>query len=437
MTAVKKKYSIIDILICAVILLSPLLQQHKGIVINGGWTALFLGIPLCLVRLFPLQKKMDGNIVCVLLILMAYYLWTLVDHGFSFSDAFKVATLFLYYYIVSHRKFPFALLMRIAVIIVLAACAGLVAQYFCYYILHFKLQFLNVRTLLETSTRWYARINSREVSGTFYRPSAFFLEPSHMFIFSFPPTLYMLFSDNANKRTRTIGFIMVGGIMMSTSGMGIVFSLGCIVAYFVMYRKPYFNKGNIFNFFTPKTFIILVSGLALIVILYNNVDIVHKSIVRIIAENDVGYNAIAGRTEAGNDLLSALKWKDMIIGVSDAMGELGAALSGFQATLYKFGAVGLLLSYAYYIYGTINVRRNFRYHCIILLVISFFCTHTHNYFYMLYYSSFIFEGLKCRSKDGTQRKIRAKQLLSSILSGSGIRGTAWRRKAERYAGEQQ
>ena len=250
----KNVTDILEFFLCAMLVIAPILQQHKGFYINGGWSALLIGAPFCLARLtfgvWRVKRTVAGGLVLIAL----YFFYTFIDHGFSTGDIMRMAILLLYYLVLSKENFNFKYILYISAGIALAACAGLVIQYISYYIFHRKFQFLNVNTLLDTSTRWYARIRSEGITGAFYRPSAFFLEPSHMFIFSFPPALYLLFSEQANKRTRILGFIIVGGILATTSGMGIIFSLGCFVAYYVMYKNPWFKEGSITNFFTPRRF---------------------------------------------------------------------------------------------------------------------------------------------------------------------------------------
>nr|MBQ6241088.1 hypothetical protein [Lachnospiraceae bacterium] len=384
----------LDVIICTVIILAPVLQQHKGFFVNAAWSALILGFPFCALRVMLSGWKIGRNVFFGLVLILAYILWTVIDHGFSAGDLMKFGILMFYYLAVVKEDFNFRYLVNISAAIILAACAAIVMQYFCYYVLHFRLQFLSPDTLLDSSSRWIKRLSVTTATATFYRPSAFFLEPSHVFLFSFPTTLYMLFSPRSTRTMHRLGFVMIGGILASTSGMGIAFSLACILAYFVMYKNPVYGEGSLKNFLSLRKILIPLMLLVLLVILYEYSDIVHKSLVRVISESETGYNAVAGRTSAGTELIQGLDWQQFLLGVTDAMGELGAALSAFQATLYKYGIVGIAISYLYYLYCFACTRRDSRYLCLILLVISFVCAHTHNLFFMLSFSAFIFEGIK-------------------------------------------
>ncbi len=393
-----------DVLICLAVILSPIFQHHKGFYINAGWSVLVLAIPLCLLKYNYKRLIINKSVLISFTLILAYYMWQIMDHGFSAGNLIKVAILFAYYLLLISDRFNYKYFIYISSAIILIATCSIVVQYICYYIFHFKLQFLRVETLLDTSTRWFKRISSTSVTGLLYRPSAFFLEPSHMFIFSFPSALYMIFSGKASKSMHILGFIMVAGILLTTSGMGITFSLSCIIAYYVMYKRPKYKEGSLLNFFMPRNILFIVFGIALLIYLYNNVEIVYRSLVRILYESDSGYNAIEGRTRNGMVLLQSLSRVQYIIGVTDAMGDLGNAVSAFQATMYKYGAIGILLSYGYYMYSLLKTTNNYRLMCVIIIVISFFCAHTHNYFYMLYYAAHIFEGLKLATYEARQKK---------------------------------
>lgn len=390
----KKKTDRIEWIISFLFVLSPILQHHKGLYINGGWTALLLGLPLVLIQIVRHGIRINEKALIAFGLMALYQGYIILDHGFSMGGLIRTFILMVYFFRFSEEGYEFRCLVSAAAFVSLAACAGLIAQYFSYYILSRKLQFLSVRTFLDENNRWAERVSSLTKTGSFYRPSAFFMEPSHMFIYSFPSALYFLFTPDLKKKARLIGMIIVGGILLSTSGMGIVFSVGSMVAYYTMYKNPQYRKGSLLNFLMPKTMVILMLALIILAYLYNHVDLVRRAVIRILFEDEKGYNALRGRTTAGKGMLSTMSGTQYLIGVTDAMGEDGTNMSGFQVTFYKYGLIGILLSYVYYLYGLARTRNCFQYLCLILLVISFVCAHTHGTFYMLFYYAFISEGYK-------------------------------------------
>jgi len=77
-------------------------------------------------------------------------------------------------------------------------------------------------------------------SSAFYRPSAFFLEPSHFAVYCIPVIVTTLFSRTGDeKRERQIALFISTGVLLSTSGMGIGVVIICWAFYllFIFGRK--------------------------------------------------------------------------------------------------------------------------------------------------------------------------------------------------------
>jgi hypothetical protein len=83
---------------------------------------------------------------------------------------------------------------------------------------------------------------------------------------------------------------------------------------------------------------------------------------------------------------------ELIIGVADNMNQFDFNKAGFVATMYKYGAIGLLLTYFLYLYGAVCLKAPHRWFAIIILGVSFFSAHTHGTFYMLYYYFVLLDG---------------------------------------------
>ncbi len=168
----------------------------------------------------------------------------------------------------------------------------------------------------------------------------------------------------------------------------------------MLYDKPKKKRGNLFNLISLRAAAVIVLGSLLILGLYLKVDFFRQAVDRFIASDTDGYNAIAGRTTKGSALLETLTPIQRIIGVSDSMGDLGRAVSGCQGEFYQYGVIGIILSYAYYVWGTLKSRKNHAiYLGIILLVLSFVCAHTHREFYMMYFTIFLVDGMSAYQKD--------------------------------------
>jgi len=126
-------------------------------------------------------------------------------------------------------------------------------------------------------------------------------------------------------------------------------------------------------------------------------------VLRILATDADGYNAISGRTQKGIGLLGEMTAVQKIFGISDTMGELGKSISGYQGEMYKYGSIGVVLSYIYYSIFLLCSKEHYaKYLALILIAISFVCAHTHRDFYMLYFGVFLFYGF---TNDGKRTSV--------------------------------
>lgn len=385
---------LIDILIALILSLVPILQHYKAFFINAGWSLLLLGTPLLVLRIlfgFSSSTRISKRSFILLLLMCCYYVYHLVDHGYGSGDLFKSVIILLYYCVIAMGYVDSERVRRIAQFIAVVNVCVLLLQIFSYYILRVNLQFIDLNRLVSYDYRWEERLGTTSTNLSLYRPSALFLEPSHLFLFFAPLILTLITREKAAERKTKLAFFLLSGMIFSTSGMGIVFVFAVLFVYLTMYRRPHYAVGSFRNLFTGKTITIVCLTVAVAVLLYFKVPLFHNMISRILFTDENGYNAISGRTSRGGELLSQLSRKQLIIGIADYIGDDGRALSGFQGECYKYGIIGLVLSYAYYLYGTLTSDgKTGLFLGVFLLVLSFVCAHTHKDFYMLYFSVFLF-----------------------------------------------
>lgn len=401
--------NVIDWAIAFLLAVAPAFQQYKGIFVNAGWTLWLAGFILVIIQ-FALKRITTISIApvkaVVLCTFVTYNLYHLFDHGFNAGHVFTsiiVIVLFLY---ISSIYFDYNAFIRIVTCIVLLNVVCLIAQYICYYVFHYNLQFVDLTKLVEQDYRWVNRLSATATNLAFYRPSGLFLEPSHVYLFSFPLVIYYFTNSKSEKKEKRIAWIALIGIMVSTSSMGIVFAIGMLVAYLVMFKKPKYKTGSLLNFFAPRTLLIFIVVILVLWTLFLKIDVLQQMIMRIFSTDAEGYNAISGRTSKGIRLLSDMSARQKIFGIADTMGDLGKSISGYQGEMYKYGVFGIILSYIYYSFFLLGSKEYYaKYLALILIGISFVCAHTHRDFYMLFFGIFLFHGL---TNDGNRNSIALK-----------------------------
>ena len=268
-----------------------------------------------------------------------------------------------------------------------------VVQNIVYYLFHFHIQLVPTALLLPESSQWIlgvetGRVGINGVMTELYRPSAFFLEPSHMFLYVFPILYIVLLSPGINKLRIKLSIFLSLGLILTTSGMGI-----CITAFaWLLYFGLNDGKNNIIelkNLLSRKKIFILVILCLIIVVMIFFVPTLRQSFNRILSGE-----AITGRTSQANNLIESLEGQQLIIGVTNSTAGIAFNLSGFAATLYKFGIIGIILSYAFYVRSTIELKAPYNWIGLVILIVSFFSAHTHGTIYMLYYVLILLNGYK-------------------------------------------
>ena len=383
--------------LCAVILaLCPILQYYVGPVENAGVTILICVIPwfalklLFRVRNNPIIINKLG-IVAGLLIFLIYRSFI---HGIDIkSVVFNIALFVLYvsaiYGCINIRHFIYtaSLVAAVASILVVVQTAG-------YYVLHHHFVLAPTKLFTQDADAWVllaktGLIGVTQRKGTLYRPSAFFMEPSHMFLYCFPHLFLMLLSPDINKFKIKMAILYSFGLMLCTSGMGLVVTVGAWGLYFSMSNGVQ-NQLRLKNLLQPRNLLFVFLFLAMAVGVFLTVPVVRESIMRFLDLSNAG--AIAGRTRLSGMYLKTLRGSALLFGVSNTTEGLNFNMSGFAATLYKCGILGVVLSYWMYVYGLLKLKQQFWWIDCIVIVASFFSAQTHGAFYMMYYSFILFEG---------------------------------------------
>ena len=116
-------------------------------------------------------------------------------------------------------------------------------------------------------------------------------------------------------------------------------------------------------------------------------------------------DAISGRVTRSSDLLKTLGGGDLLVGVTNTLEGIEFNMSGFAATLYKFGIVGIILSYMFYVYCALRLEAPYNWIGRVILVVSFFSAHTHGTLFMLYYVMILLRGYEAlQSRKGAWEK---------------------------------
>ena len=393
--------------ICSFLLaVAPLLQHYKGIYENAGFTVLLAVFPILSMRFFQKRRSRQLSIhnLKAILPLMFFEIYTALDHTISAPRLLYIAFMMWIFFCIASGCLNIALFLKYAIAVLTIASLLLYVQYFSHYLLHYTINLRPFSLLVSQDVIWVRSLNSGTSAGSLYRPAAFFLEPSHFFLYSFPILSVLLLSPNMTKWRRNKAILISSAILLTTSGFGIVVTVGLWGLYLLLYRNASRNKELISKLLNSKTVIITALFIAAVVILYLAVPTFQRSINRIFFPTE-GSSAIDGRVRRARNYIRTISGSAVLFGAENVTQDLDFNLAGFFATYIKWGLVGVFLSYWFYGQGLFRLKKEYFWITTIVLVISFFTAHTHGTFYMLYFTVFLMEGYnQIGKKDMVERR---------------------------------
>lgn len=377
---------------------NPILQHYTGPIANAGITVLIVLSPFIYLRLLATSPTLIIKHAWTILPLVVFYLYKLFAHGTYFVECVHVAVMILYFTAIASGCINVKYYVRIASGVAALASILLLLQYFCFYILGFHLQLVPTSLFHPDSEQWVlgARTGLVGITGrtrALYRPSAFFLEPSHVFLYAIPLLCILLLAPDMKTWRLRIALLITLGLFLSTSGMGVCVGTGVWLVYGGFYRGK--TRGaRIRNLLTPANMILIAAILLSLVILYFKVPFFNQSINRILGLgiDIVGTDAISGRVKGAHSLAQTLTGSKFWFGMEESISDIEFNLSGYYGTLLRYGAIGTLISYVFYVRSLFKLKAQYFWLSFIIIVISFFTAHTHGTFYLLYFVVFLMDG---------------------------------------------
>lgn len=372
-----------------------MLQHYQGIATNPSMEIYIVTAAYALMKL--IQKRFI--VVRPMLPLVAYAVYVSVAHGFAVVTLFREMLQVVIFLAVFNRCIDVKRLLQYCTKIAVAATALLLLQYVFFYLLHTHLQLVPDGLLLDSAEQWVQLVRTGLVgvsgkSTGFYRPSAIFLEPSHFALFCIPVVLINLLHLHADRRSvKTAAFVSLG-ILLSTSGMGIVAVVliwGLYLVFFYKNRRP----GKSFRFsslFTSHALAIVLVFLVALVALYFTVPFFRKSVERILLSSPDENTALGARTSTGIRSLGMLTGIHFWLGFGDTVSVKDWNMSGFFLTMFMHGLIGMVLFYMFYIKSLFVMKREAFWVIFLFVGLSFVTVHMFAAYYRIYYTFIVLQG---------------------------------------------
>ena len=398
----ERKSSVVDKICAFFLVVSPILQHYQGLLRNAGFTILIFLCPFLAIKVMSIFKE-NIRISVAIIPLVVYEIYTAfhIDAFSVMSLVYATYIIILFLCVATEGCIDRELCIKYSLVVAKIASILVIVQTVSYYLLHYYIRCIPVDWLLPDSDMWLDRVvNGVTSAGALFRPSSIFLEPSHLVLYTFPHVCICLLSSNKDIKS---ALIISLGIGLSTSGMGI----GCLLllwgVYFIFYSDKKQDLHLLQKIFSGKAIMAVLFLLIAFCCLYLFVPAFKIAIDRIFIGSIGHSSAIDGRTRLANILIKELRGKELLFGVAEIDDSvITFNMAGFHATLYKWGIIGVVLSYWFYARGLFKLKNAYFWITIVVLILSFFTVHTHGTFYMIYFIIFLLDGYfeKKSARDG-------------------------------------
>ena len=325
----------------AFIVLLPLLSIMRLPIRNVGVGMLGLILLLPLLVYFT-KKKRNSKL---LFLLLSFALYCAVSSSDEVIGYICWGLVFIWIYL-GRDVLEYIYAMKIIRIVSLMASVLTILQTVVHYFFNSHLV-CTVPILIQDNLReQYSSLIYTATLNGMYRPSAFFLEPSHMAKYAIIGLIGCLFVLNDKKKFRDAIIISVGTIC-TTSSMGVAMVAG-VWGIFLFWRR---DKGFAKKM-TKKQSLVLLMGVVLLIVTFQ-MPIVKTAMQRVVG-NVNGYNAIRGRLFFWDSYFTDLSVHEWIWG--RGANTTGRFFTGIMDFLYSSGVVSVVLFYALIIYGYVHGR---------------------------------------------------------------------------------
>lgn len=365
-----------DTIAAVLIALTPILEYFKShiYVYSIGTFIPLLLVPLLLNKRSVFVIRKEKFLIIIFFVIQIFSFLRKFFNGYGFSGLgtmlLCIFSMFFYGVLSLDQKPLLEKVKKIIIAVSILSTLMLILQYISFYILHKYFVFAPIDLYLDSIyDRYYFQVTTG-FSGPNFRPCGLFVEPSHLATYSLFGLVCSLFKNTPDKRNIYLSLCITLGIVLSTSGLGIVCSIGLWGLYYFLRIL----KGQIVTVL-PKILSLLVTAIVILISLYQTSTF--RPIIKsyfdayIYAQKGMGDKVkqpLTGRTGTYEDFLS-LSMEEKIWGIGYDVKT--GYLTTFNMALYNMGIIGIC-SYYFMLYGLMHKKDDFTQGlCILLMVLSF------------------------------------------------------------------
>ncbi|MBZ4647481.1 MAG: hypothetical protein JG777_2970 [Clostridia bacterium] len=349
-----------------VVVLFPIINTYKSPLpgFDLGTFLLLVGLPMMVMlkQKYSINRLSKPIILYILYILFSYPLAFFSHKQFAHISSFyrlmKFVVIGITVFIVYGEEFfNIILAKKLLKFISILATLLIIAQFIIFYYSG-KLLILTPYNIIRIEE--YVNQDRSSMAMNFYRPTSFFLEPSHFAQYVILALYFYLFEDLHKKMNIMYAIIITFGLIISTSGIGLLVATVYWLLWLVLEGSSKVSGKKILQT------IVLIVITSFMLILSNDLGVLAKTLDRIfLADNSFG-PAVISRVFT-YQMYSDLPAINKIFGIGYGNIPNGVYLNSIAYTLVVNGILGLLIVFDVFINAFLNVTLRLR-----ILVVTFF-----------------------------------------------------------------
>lgn len=336
-----------------------LMYRFPGLGIGISTLMILIGLVYSTIVIILNVSKVDFRVISVVLIYLIY-----VFIKSTGMDAVLPIIILVHILAISTGFVDVYYLRKYIETISAVASICLISQVVIHTIFGIHVPLINSNYIIESLSDYIRPINTGYSGAVnFYRPSAFFLEPSHFTQYCILGLGSRLFSNNRNKK---VNILITLGIFLTTSGMGFVL----VFAIWGWWYISNYGKNSLKQ--NAGRILLVIVLIPVIIYVMSRTQYFGNVINRfLLPENSSGsVNAISGRTFWWNTYFRGLSWRELIFGFG-SYSLPDRYFTGFMTVLYAYGIIGVVLLIISYINIALRDKSLARTFCIMYIGLFF------------------------------------------------------------------
>lgn len=314
----------------------PVIMMYRVPVIGMGFATVMIacGMAYCAIVIL---SNLSSNSALYLIPFIMYFVYVMTKS--TGSNILLCIAILVHFYAICMGAVNVPYLRKTIEVISLIAAICVVMQFLWHSLTGNHIQMINLNWCLSEMNQYRSNIlTGIGQAEPIYRPSAFFLEPSHMTNYASVGLISCLLLGRPNYiKAAAISL----GVVCTTSGMGIVL-VGGIWAIF-----PFIATKKLDGLKIKRILILLSLFLVAVSVLYQ-LPFFKNALNRITGSSSTysstQYNAIWGRTLYWQTYISPMSGKELLLGYGNsALPDV--YFTGLMTIVYSYGLIGVCLLY--------------------------------------------------------------------------------------------